>query len=225
MPPLVMLILAIDTALEACSVGIGRDGAPDVASSEIIGRGHGERLFGMVRETMDHAGISFADIDRFAVTVGPGSFTGIRVGIAAVRGFALVTRRPAAGVTTLAAHAETGRSAGAGTAVLAVLEARAGTFYAQLFDVAGAPLTLPQVATAEHLAAIATEAGASLAGSGAPAVAAIGGARVLHARSAPDIASVLRLAQAAPSEPAPPRPLYLGAPDATPSPAAVLPRR
>ena len=109
-----MNLLAIDTALEACSVGVAVDGGSPVFVSETIGRGHAERLFGMISAAMEQAGIGYAALDRIAVTIGPGSFTGIRVGIAAARGLALVTGCPVAGIGTLAVLAESARAA-AGT--------------------------------------------------------------------------------------------------------------
>jgi tRNA threonylcarbamoyl adenosine modification protein YeaZ len=217
-----MIVLAIDTALEACSVAIGRDGAPPVIRSEVIGRGHGERLFGMIADAMAEAGIAFTGIDRFGVTVGPGSFTGIRVGIAAVRGFALVTRKPAVGISTLAVHGAKARELGATGPVLALLDSRAGGVYLQRFEAIGGHAGEPEAATLERAAALAS--GASLAGSGAPAVGAISGRPVVHDHSAPDPATLLALVSAAIPDGAP-RPLYLRPPDATPAKAAAIPRR
>jgi len=217
-----MIVLAVDTALEACSVAIGRPRTAAVIRGEVIGRGHGERLFGMIAGAMAEAAIAFADIDRFAVTVGPGSFTGIRVGIAAVRGFALVTRKPAVGISTLAVHAAAARAMGAAGPVLALLDARAGEVYLQLFDAAGNPATEPEAATVERAAELAS--GASLAGSGAPAVAALAGRPIIHQHSAPDPATLLALAMTNPPDGAP-RPLYLRPPDAAPAKAPAIPRR
>ncbi|MCW5697074.1 MAG: tRNA (adenosine(37)-N6)-threonylcarbamoyltransferase complex dimerization subunit type 1 TsaB [Bauldia sp.] len=217
-----MIVLAIDTALEACSVAIGRpEGAP-VIRTEIIGRGHGERLFGMVSEVMAEARVAFADIGRFAVTVGPGSFTGIRVGVAAVRGFALVTGKPAVGISTLTVHAAEARALGATGPVLALLDARAGGVYLQRFDGDGRPSGDAEAANIQRATEFA--AGTSLAGSGARAIAAITGQPIVHERSAPDPATLLALAMTA-SPDGPPRPLYLRPPDATPAKAAALPRR
>jgi len=132
-----MNLLAIDTALDRCSVGVARAGGPAVLVSETIGRGHAERLFGMVAAAMAEAGLAFADLDRIAVTVGPGSFTGVRVGVAAARGFALVLARPAVGIGTLEAIAEEARSLAGDVPVLAALDARHGEVYAQAFGPGG----------------------------------------------------------------------------------------
>lgn len=113
-----MRLLAIDTALEACSVAVLDGEGEDMrltAASEVLGRGHAERLMGMIGEVMAEAGTAFTALDRIVVTTGPGSFTGLRVGLAAARGIALVVGAPAVGVTTLAALAEQARSQDAAT--------------------------------------------------------------------------------------------------------------
>jgi tRNA threonylcarbamoyl adenosine modification protein YeaZ len=211
-----MRVLAMDTSLEACSVAVARDGAPPVLASEVIGRGHAERLFGMVDAAMQEAALAYPDLDRIAVTVGPGSFTGLRVGIAAARGFALALRRTAVGIGTLDVHAARARGIVGARPVLALLDARRDELYGQAFDTEGRPLFAPVVASAEILA-LEVRPGMVLAGSGAPMVAAlVPGAGIAHTLSAPDIATVLTLALAAPDPVSPPRPLYLRAPDAKP---------
>src|SRR3954449_1964487 len=116
-----MRLLAIDTTLEACSVGVSAaDARPPVTISEVIGRGHAERLIGMVQSALNEAGLTVADLERIAVTIGPGSFTGVRVGIAAVRGLTLVTSCPAVGIGTLAVIAERARALAGARPVLAV---------------------------------------------------------------------------------------------------------
>ena len=101
-----MRILAIDTALEACAAGIIE--MPDRVLAEesvAMARGHAEALMPLLARVMNRAALGFPDLDRIAVTVGPGSFTGLRVGIAAARGIALAASKPAVGVSTLAAFA------------------------------------------------------------------------------------------------------------------------
>jgi len=224
-----MKLLAFDTALEACSVGVTTDAGASFLRSEEVGRGHQERLFPMIAAVMAEAGIGFDDLDRIAVTVGPGSFTGIRVGIAAARGFALVTGAPVVGVTTLAVHAESAAGQLGGRPLMTVLPARADRLYAQLFGPDLSPRDDPRLARLADLAAEAEEAGAMLAGSGAEAVAAaIGvdaGTRIIHRRSAPDIAALLRLTRRAPPPQESPRPLYLSSPDARPRLDSEIARR
>jgi tRNA threonylcarbamoyl adenosine modification protein YeaZ len=221
-----MNLLAIDTALEACSVGVAVDGGSPVLVSETIGRGHAERLFGMITAAMEEAGIGFAALDRLAVTVGPGSFTGIRVGIAAARGLALVTGCPVVGIGTLAVIAESARAAAGPVPVMAVLDARRDEVYAQAFAADGSPLSEPTAGPAADVAAR-LGAGMVLAGSGAPLVAAAMASppAIIHGAAAPDIAALVRLGVAAPPPAGPPRPLYLRPPDAKPQAAAALARR
>jgi tRNA threonylcarbamoyladenosine biosynthesis protein TsaB len=222
-----MNLLAIDTALEACSVGVSGGGRP-VFFSEIIGRGHAERLMGMVTEAMAEARVAFPGLERIAVTIGPGSFTGVRVGIAAARGLALVIGCPVVGIGTLAVHADIAREIVGAKPVLVALDARRGEVYAQSFDRAGAALGPAEVGPPSDFAAR-TGDEVLLAGSGAALIAAAmdtdAASRIVHTRSAPDIATLLRLGMAAGAPFAPPRPLYIRAPDAKPQAAAAVPRR
>ncbi|MCC6734855.1 MAG: tRNA (adenosine(37)-N6)-threonylcarbamoyltransferase complex dimerization subunit type 1 TsaB [Bauldia sp.] len=221
-----MRVLAIDTSLEACAVGIAAGDGARVLRSETIGRGHAERLFAMVAEALDAAGMTLADVDRFAVIVGPGSFTGIRVGIAAVRGFALATGKPAIGLSTLDVHAAAARAIAGAVPVLSVVPGKGGDVFAALFAADGTPVAPPGNGPAAGFAASASAAGAVLAGSGADTVAAAGATgRIVHRASAPDLATVLALAAAAVPTGEPPRPLYLRAPDATPAAPALPVRR
>ena len=102
-----MLVLAIDTALEACSAAIFDSERDEIVARESIPmpRGHAEALMPLVARVMAASGLDFERIDRFAVTTGPGSFTGLRVGIAAARGLGLAAGKPVVGVTTFTAFA------------------------------------------------------------------------------------------------------------------------
>ena len=101
-----MLVLAIDTALEACSAAVF-DAAQGTFRHESLPmiRGHAEALLPLLARVMKQSAVSFSAFDRVAVTVGPGSFTGLRVGIAAARGIGLAAKKPVIGITTLAALA------------------------------------------------------------------------------------------------------------------------
>ena len=120
------LLLAIDTAFERCSAGLlDMDARRMLARAEPeIGKGHAERLMGVVAEVLTEAGASYADLGRIAVAVGPGSFTGLRVGVAAARGLSLALAVPAVGIGTLDALAAP--HIGTGSPILAVLDARRG---------------------------------------------------------------------------------------------------
>src|SRR5271170_6116822 len=102
-----MRVLAIDTALAACSAAVfdTEHGGIVASESQAMTRGHAEALMPLLRRVMGEAGLAFTAIDRVAVTIGPGSFTGLRVGIAAARGIALAADKPAVGVSTLSAYA------------------------------------------------------------------------------------------------------------------------
>src|SRR5258707_2838362 len=102
-----MLILAIDTALDACAAGVLDTDAGDLIAqeSQAMKRGHAEALMPLIARVMKQSGLPFSALDRIAATTGPGSFTGLRVGLSAARGIALAAGKPAVGVTTLSAYA------------------------------------------------------------------------------------------------------------------------
>ena len=134
-----MIVLAIDTAGTGCFAAVYDSGNDTVLASAgaDIGRGHAEQLMGFIDEALVAGGKVLADIDRIAVTVGPGSFTGIRVGVAAARGFALALSLPAVGITTLAAIAEAAREMNPGRAILATIDAKRDELYCQSFAADG----------------------------------------------------------------------------------------
>jgi tRNA threonylcarbamoyladenosine biosynthesis protein TsaB len=187
--------------------------------AEVMAKGHQERLGGLARDAAAEAG-GFGGIDRIGVTVGPGSFTGLRVGLAFALGLGAALDRPVVGVSTLDALAA---SAPIGGLVAAVIDARRGQVYARLFR-DGAPLgeaeALPlEIARDRILAAAAGDARSTLIGSGAALLAEtfpeLAGA-VLYPLSAPTPEAVAALTLAADPATSPTQPLYLRAPDATP---------
>jgi tRNA threonylcarbamoyladenosine biosynthesis protein TsaB len=211
-----MRLLAIDTALEACTAAVlDADGSRTIRS-RVIGRGHGEALFPMIRDAMAEAGIGLEALERIAVVTGPGSFTGLRIGIAAARAFALVRATPVVGLSTLAIHAH--GAAPACAPILALQEGRGDEAFGQLFDSGGDPVGEPACAPRGHWAALAAGKGAILCGSGADGVAALmaDAPAIVHRNSAPDPDALIDLAAAAALTAGPVRPLYLKAPDATP---------
>jgi len=223
-----MTLLAIDTALEACSVAVVVDRRQPVVISEMVGRGHAERLFDMIDSAMDQAEMDFADLDRIAVTIGPGSFTGLRVGIAAARGIALVVGCPVVGIGTLDVHAASARALAGDVAVVAVLDARRGEVYRQRFAAGGAACGAPAVGPPESVLAEVVD-GDVLAGAGADIVAAalpLGRTvSIVHRRSVPDIRVLAEMAELAAAPSVAPRPLYLRPPDAKQQTAAGVARR
>ena len=128
-----MIVLAFDTAQGALSAAV-RDGEGELAAIfEERTRGHAEALMPMLETVLAEAALGFAGLDALAVTVGPGTFTGLRVGLAAARGLALARGLPLVGVTTLEAVAAP-VSAVAGEAVVAAFDARRDEIYLQVFD-------------------------------------------------------------------------------------------
>lgn len=136
-----MLVLAIDTSGSGCFAAVYDGGAGELlaCAGADIGRGHAERLMEFVDEALSASGRELGEIDRIAVTIGPGSFTGIRVGVAAARGLALALGKPAVGITTLHVVAESARLKQAGQPVLVVLDAKRDEVYLQAFDASGRP--------------------------------------------------------------------------------------
>lgn len=207
-----MIVLALDTCLGACSAALTADGASLAWASEAMTRGHQERLAPMVREVLAKANIPAAAIDRIGVTIGPGSFTGLRVGLAFAKGLALALGQPCVGIGTLESLAA---SIPAGGGQAAAIDAGRGRLYLQLFD-RGQPLRAPGILTVEAAAARLVE----LRGAGAVTLVGPGAALLAHAvadadliaLTAPCALAVARLAAGAPL--AAPRPLYLRPPDA-----------
>src|SRR5215475_16198928 len=226
-----MRVLAIDTALEACSAAVLDTGGGITASESLaIMRGHAEALMPLIARVMNGAGIEFAQLDRIAVTTGPGSFTGLRVGISAARGIALAAGKPAVGLSTLAAFAAPLIAEDDSTHVVAAIDARHDQVYLQVFGIGGRTLVSPRIATLREAARAAITAPARIVGSAANQVAAAWprGAEPplsIEHLSAPDIGWVARLGAAAAEGYGPPKPLYLRPPDAQPQEAARLPRR
>jgi len=227
-----MRVLAIDCALDACAAAVFDSDAGTIVASEtrIMARGHAEALMPLIARVMDEAEIEFRDLGRIAVTVGPGSFTGLRVGISAARGIALAARKPAIGLTTLAGLAAPHIAEDHTTPVVAAIDARHDHVYMQVFGPGGRTLLAPRIVPLREAARAATAGPARIVGSAAALV--IGswprGAplpALVDQRAAPDIAWVARLGAAASEAEGPPKPLYLRAPDAQPQVASRLLRR
>ena len=205
-----MIVLGLDTCLSSCSVAVLDGERVLAASREVMARGHQERLAPMARDVMADAGLAFDRLDRIAVTVGPGSFTGLRVGIAFAKGLALALDLPAVSVGTLEALATE-----ADGLVFPAIDARRGQLYLQAFE-NGRPLMAPDALTAETAAARIAEISQgrpfTLVGSGAPLLADFAPSAETIAAEGADARQVARLALAL--SPGPLKPLYLRAPDA-----------
>ncbi len=228
-----MRLLAIDTALEACSAAVLDTAGGGIVARESLAmtRGHAEALMPLIRKVMERARLDFSDLDRIAVTVGPGSFTGLRVGIAAARGIGLAAAKQVVGLTTLAAYAAPFIAENDSAPVVSAIDARHAHVYLQVYGPAGRVLVAPRLASLHEATQRASAAGAPrLAGTAAELLAAAWPAEepsfsAVDGRRAPDIEWVARLGVIAQELGAPPRPLYLRAPDAQPQGASNLPRR
>lgn len=226
-PPL----LAIDCAGPVCSVALVAAGGIEVSRSNRIDRGHAEILLPTIAAALDEAGAAYRDIGCFAVTVGPGSFTGIRTAIATARGLALALSKPLVGVTTLEAVAFGARCAAVESAAdcLVVLDTRRADLYAQRFAPDGAARTLPAAMMPERLVSTIGAGPLLLAGDAAASLVplldthgiAFDGPAGEGFADPVDIARIAaeRWSSRSAGELPPVRPLYLRAPDATRPPA------
>lgn len=227
-----MILLAIDCAANLCAACVydaaaGRELGRAVRD---LGKGHAEHLMDVLAEALQRSGKAYADLGRITVAVGPGSFTGVRVGVSTARGLALALSIPAVGVTTLEAIAAEA-SAGAALAdvnVLAAIDAGRDGIYVGVYDPFGAVRYPPAIMTLEAAAALASRDRLLLAGSAAARIAALmpgdqGDAAAGGATA--DILTYARLGAARAPDGGKPRPLYLRAPDAKPQLGFTLQRR
>lgn len=193
-----MIVLAVDTALDACSVAIARGEKTLASISEPMSRGQAERLAPMAREAAAHAAITFADLDCIVVTTGPGSFTGVRVGLSFARALALAVARPCVGVSTLEALALADGESGFRAAVIET----PGASYLALYE-NGATVIQPRgIERGEHEALLKSALQGRTMTIVGPGVIA-------------DAAALARRAQRLDPARYPPDPLYLRAPHVT----------
>jgi tRNA threonylcarbamoyl adenosine modification protein YeaZ len=232
-----MNVLAFDSCLGAVSVAVrwrDADGQSLMRHArEVRDRGHAERLMPMIAEVMQEAGLPFADIGRIAVTVGPGTFTGVRGGVAAARGLALASGVTAVGVTSLAVMAHRAKEQlgpALGERLLAVaIDARRDFIYLQLYEgPENAEVTPPLLLGGGEAAYSFAGRSAIIVGSGAElvarAVGAAGGqAEAMLVDLQPDARALAAIAANLVPDP-PLRPLYLRPPDVKPQADRSLPR-
>lgn len=203
-----MIVLAIDTAGIDCSAALFDSSAGKLLSavSEEIGKGHAERLMAVIDQALDEAGVDLHAIGKIAVVIGPGSFTGIRVGVAAARGLALSLGLECVGVSTLetlaASHLATAPSSGP---VLVAMDAKREEIYAQAFAADGSALNEPAALSAEELDRLAASLSAELTGSW-----------VSKTGDRFDIGKVAMIGASKDAAGTRPKPLYLRGPDAKP---------
>lgn len=219
-----MAILTFDTSSINCAVHIRRDDGVFHEETAGIGRGHAEILIEMIERGLAVLDIRFKDLTKIGVTTGPGSFTGVRVGLSAARGYGLALDIPVVGISALAAFA---REAPAGQPVLVVLDAGRGGFYAEFFGedtkTCGGPFLYD---TGDKVPSLWISSSAlSLIGPGAAHFAEIlPSSTIISTAPAAKIATIAALVHQT-NDPAPPVPLYLRPPDAKPqNPASLIAR-
>ena len=216
-----MKILALDTAMAACSAAVVDTGSRLALAEafQAMERGHAEALAPMVAQVMRKSATDFADIGRIAVTVGPGSFTGVRIGLSFARGLGIARGIPVIGIDSLSAIAANETE---DRPVLVVADARNGEVYAASFDAQRRMIGGPHL-TALASAADGTPGDALLIGTARQAVIAASGRDDLFCSRAGDLPVASRFAGLAASVPPAdmPAPLYLRAPDAKPQAAPL----
>jgi tRNA threonylcarbamoyladenosine biosynthesis protein TsaB len=219
-----MLILAIDTALDACAAAVldTEAGRLIAQESQAMKRGHAEALMPLIARVIEQSGIAFAALDRIAVTTGPGSFTGLRVGLSAARGIALAANKPVVGLTTLTAYAAPLVSESGEHPIISAIDARHDHVYLQAVSANGTSLIRPRVASIEEALGAARFGAPYLVGNAAGILADRWPTHApqpfkVDAQPAPDIAWVAWLGAAVSPNTAPARPFYLRAPDAKPT--------
>ena len=226
-----MRILAIDTSCGAASVAVVESGRlePLAVISRAMERGHAEALAPMVEEAARNLEGGLASLDRIAVTTGPGSFTGIRVGVAMARAMGLALGIPVVGVSTLMAFAAQLLSAPRQGVITAAIDARHGSIYFQLFEPSGRPLGPARCDALRECVRQIGDGPALLAGPAATLLAAEAHRAGLPydleaATDAPDIVAVARMGVALDPAANPARPLYVKPPDARPNPPEPIAR-
>jgi tRNA threonylcarbamoyladenosine biosynthesis protein TsaB len=228
-----MILLAIDCSAGLCAACVydteaGRELGRAVRD---LGKGHAEHLIAVIEEALGSAGKAYGDLGAVGVSVGPGSFTGIRVAVSAARGFSLALGIPAIGVDTLEALAAEVRDRLGAKTVLAGLASGSGeaapAVQAALYDDFGQELYAPAIVTLGDAADLARKKRAVLAGTAAGRVAALagGGLTIASEAATADIGVYARVAAAKGTAGGRPSPLYLREPDAKPQAGFVLPRR
>jgi len=224
-----MRILAIDTALPAVSACVLDQDRDEPLAREVLAmeRGHAEALLPLLERVVGKVDGGFSSINRVAVAVGPGSFTGIRIGLAAAHAVALALGVEIVGVSTLAALAAPLILEPFEGVVAAAIDARHGQVYIAAFGPDGRALVAPRRAGAHEALRALGSGPLLLVGSGAGLLAkearTTGAkAKIVNEAAFPEVAYIARLGLAANPAAAPARPLYLKAPDAKPLEGAAV---
>ncbi len=228
-----MNILAFDTCFVSCSAAVhpgAGEGARNANQFELMEKGHSERIVPMIADVLSKAGLTIEDIGSFAVTVGPGSFTGARTGIAVARALALATGKPVRGTSSLHVMAAGLRERHPVGAIAIAVSTRDGLVYFQTFDGPQTQSTTEPCVVSPRSALDALQGVAHMvAGTGAPLLVAAADAKRdrIELIDEPVDAQARVLARMALQLPilTPPRPLYLREPDAKPQSGVLIQRQ
>jgi tRNA threonylcarbamoyladenosine biosynthesis protein TsaB len=156
-----MTVLGIETATPVCGVALGREDAVLVERSLNVGTHHAERLLPMIRDALGEAGMGLRDLDGIAVSIGPGSFTGLRIGLSTAKSLCWSAGLPLVAVSTLEAMAA--QFPHAGCPVCPALDARKKEVYAALYDTSsGCARTLMAPAAVSPVPFVSSLAGPTL---------------------------------------------------------------
>ena len=226
-----MRILAIDTSCGAASAAVYDDVVRETLARESLpmALGHAEAIGPMVERGMRAVEGGFATIGRVAVCVGPGSFTGIRVGLAMARAIALTLETPIVGVSTLVGLAGPLLEQPRPGLIVSAIDAKHGNVYFQLFESSGRPMFAARVAGIRDVIRAIGAGPARFTGNAAGLMADAAQRAGLEfdaseAAAYPDILAVARIGLAADPDASPPRPLYVKPPDAHPAAAGAIAR-
>ncbi|MEH2511588.1 tRNA threonylcarbamoyladenosine biosynthesis protein TsaB [Nitrobacteraceae bacterium AZCC 1564] len=226
-----MFILAIDTALDYCAAAVLDTNTQTVIAQETqaMKRGHAEALMPLIARVMMDSGIAYLDLDRIAVTTGPGSFTGLRVGLSAARGIGLAAGKPVVGLTTLSAYVAPLVAEAQEQPIISAIDARHDHVYYQVVAGNGATLMKPAVTPIETTFAAARFGALRMVGNAAQLLADRWPGNQLAPLSVdtqpgPDITWVAWLGAAVEPAESPAKPFYLRPPDAKPKASSPHPQ-
>lgn len=218
-----MIVLAIDTALDYCAAAVLDAGAMTIIAQETLEmkRGHAEALMPLIDRVMKASGLPYLGLDRIAVTTGPGSFTGLRVGISAARGIGLAADKPVVGLTTLSAYVTPLVADKQEQPIIAAIDARHDHVYFQVVAGNGAALMRPAVAPIEDTFAAARFGALRMVGNAAQLLAdrwpkQVPAPALVDPKPGPDIGWVAWLGATTEPGTSPAKPFYLRPPDAKP---------
>jgi tRNA threonylcarbamoyl adenosine modification protein YeaZ len=218
-----MIVLAIDTALDYCAAAVLDAGAMTMIAQETLEmkRGHAEALMPLIDRVMKASGLPYLGLDRIAVTTGPGSFTGLRVGISAARGIGLAADKPVVGLTTLSAYVTPLVADKQEQPIIAAIDARHDHVYFQVVAGNGAVLMRPAVAPIEDTFTASRFGALRMVGNAAQLLAdrwpkQAPAPALVDPKPGPDIGWVAWLGAATEPGTSPAKPFYLRPPDAKP---------